>query len=375
MPRRRLGLAVLVVGLIASTLGAQAPARRATTIEAVRLYPGYYNGQVVALIGTVVRQGADLSVTSDAGALRLSGRQLPDEGPAELRGVVYDIGRMNSDDPRLIQLDLRDTLTRVYGDRWPRPGEELILNVTGSDRPAPAASATTPTVRAVALAPQPYVGQQVTLVGQFRGRNLFGDLPEAPTSDRDDFVIRSADASVWVTGVRPRGKGFTLDPTRRVDTGRWLRVSGTMRHLRGLVWMEGETIALADAPAGETTEVVTAPPPPAPLQVIFSSPTAGEIDVRLDTTIRLQFSRDLDPASLKERVRLTYAPTGEGAEPQAAALAVTFSYSGPTRALEIHPAEPLLPFRQVVLEFVDGVHGPDGAVLLPFKLTFNTGTP
>ena len=365
---------MVLVGLIASTPGAQAPARRATTIEAVRLYPGYYNGQNVAVVGTVVRQGADLSITSDAGALRLSGRQLPDEGLAEVRGVVYDVGRMNSDDPRLVQLDLRDALTRVYGDRWPRPGEELILSVTGADRPAPPASATTPPIRAIALSPQQYAGQKVTLVGQFRGRNLFGDLPEAPTSDRYDFVIRSADASVWVTGVRPRGKGFVFDTTRRVDTGRWVRVSGTMRHLRGLVWMEGTSIALADAPTEETTEAPTPPPPPAPLQVIFSSPTAGEIDVRLDSTIRLQFSRDLDPSSLKERVRLSYAGGGEAAE-AGAPLAMTFSYSGPTRSLEIRPAEPLLPFRQVVLEFLDGVHGPDGATLEPFKLAFNTGTP
>lgn len=383
MARRRFGLAASLLFLLATSLGAQPPVRRATTVEAVRTYPGYFNGQTVAVIGTVVRHGTDLTVTTDSGSLRLVGRQLPDEGLAELRGVVYDIGRMNTDDPRLVQLDLRDAITRTYAERWPRPGEELVLNVTRAERPAPPASATAPSIRAVALSPQQYVDQRLTLVGQFRGRNLFGDLPEAPTSERTDFVVRSADAAVWVTGVRPRGKGFVFDTTQRVDTGRWVRVAGTMRHRRGLVWMEGTTIELADAPTDETVEAPTPPPPPPPLQMIFSSPSEGEVDVRLDATVRMQFSRDVDPSSLRDRIRVSYAAalspaaTGDRAEaaPPAAPVAVTFTYTPATRGLEIRPAEPLQSFRQVIVELLDGVHGPDGAALGPFKLTFNTASP
>jgi hypothetical protein len=371
MPRRRLALAALVF-LVAATVGAQPAVRRATTIEAVRKYPGFFNGQTVAVLGTVTRHDTELTIASEGGSLRLVGRQLPDEGVTEVRGVVYDIGRLNSDDPRLVQLDLRDLITRTYADRWPRPGEEIVLQVTRSERPAAASSATNPSIRAIALEPQKYVEQKVTLVGQFRGRNLFGDLPEAPTSERYDFVVRSADAAVWVTGVRPRGKGFVFDTTQRLDTGRWVRVSGTMKHAKGLVWMEGTTIALADAPTDETPEVATPPPPPPPLQILFSSPSEGEVDVRPDTAIRVQFSRDLDPASLKDRIQITYAASSSG-EARASQVNVKVSYTPATRGLEIHPTEPLQPFRQVTLEFLDGVHGPDGAQLGPFKITFTTG--
>ena len=110
-------------------------------------------------------------------------------------------------------------------ERWPRPGEELVLSVTAV---AEAQLATSPSVRALALQPWRFEGQKVTVVGQFRGRNLFGDLPSAPGKSRYDFVLRSADAAVWVTDLRPRGRGFDLSVDARVDTGRWLQVSGTV---------------------------------------------------------------------------------------------------------------------------------------------------
>jgi hypothetical protein len=376
MLRRRLAFATSVLLLVAIGVDAQPPVRRATTIEAVRAYAGFFHGQTVAVLGAVTRRGAELTIGTDAGFLKLAGRQMPDEGPAEVRGVFYDIGRLNSDDPRLLQLDLRDYLVRAYGDRWPRPGEELVLSVTRAEPPPAASSATTPSIRTVALAPQRYVDQRITLVGQFRGRNLYGDLPEAPTSERWDFVVRAADAAVWVTGVRPRGKGFAFDTTRRVDTGRWVRVAGTMRYARGLVWMEGTTIELADAPGDEPLEVAVPPPPLPPLQVLFTSPSEGEVDVRLDATIRIQFSRDVDPSSLKDRMQIRYAPaaaTTDRPEPQPPGVGLTFNYTPATRGLEIRPTEPLLPLRQVILETLEGVHGPDGAQLAPFTLTFRTG--
>ena len=48
------------------------------------------------------------------------------------------------------------------------------------------------------------------MVGQFGGRNLLGDLPDSPGQSRWDFVLRSADAAIWVTNLRPRGKDFEL---------------------------------------------------------------------------------------------------------------------------------------------------------------------
>ena len=37
-----------------------------------------------------------------------------------------------------------------------------------------------PTIRAIALEPWKFEGQSVSVIGQFGGRNLFGDVPAAP---------------------------------------------------------------------------------------------------------------------------------------------------------------------------------------------------
>src|SRR5687768_18466014 len=93
------------------------------------------------------------------------------DGPVEVRGQLIDAGRLEPGDPRLASYGPRDE------ERWRRPGEELRLNATSV---SPAQASTTPSLRALALEPWKFTGQTVTVVGQFRGRNLFGDLPDAP---------------------------------------------------------------------------------------------------------------------------------------------------------------------------------------------------
>lgn len=362
--------------MLGAGLAAQPPVRRAATIETVRAYPGFFHGQAVTLQGRVALRGEDVAIATDGGSLRIVGRERPDEGLAELRGIIYDIGRMAADDPRLTALELRDTIQRQYGEGWPKPGEEVVLQVTSAGPPAAPANSTAPPIRHIALDPAKYEGTSISVVGQFRGRNLYADLPDAPSGGRDDFVLRSGDAAVWITGVRPRGDGFSFDPGRRVDTGRWVRVAGTVRYGRGLVWLEGTTIELADAPGADFTEVVGPPLPPPPLDVVFTSPVEGEIDVPAGSPIRIQFSRDVDVATLKSRVRITYAPL-EGEErtnPDAPPIDFRVNWTPVTRGLELVPAQPLERFRRVRVELLEGVRGPDGAVLKPFTFGFTTGS-
>ena len=111
-------------------------------------------------------------------------------------------------------------------------------------------SATTASIRAIALEPWKFDTQKVTVIGNFRGRNLFGDLPGAPGKSRYDFVLRGVEGAVWVTNLRPRGSGFELDVNRRVDTDRWIEVTGTIVRERGLVSIEATKLTLAKAPAG-----------------------------------------------------------------------------------------------------------------------------
>ena len=97
-----------------------------------------------------------------------------------------------------------------HGHWPPRDQVFVLIGATAVESPLP----TEPTLRRVAIAPEHYADRAITIVGRFRGANLFGDLPQAPGKSRWDFVLQSADGAVWVTGLRPRGKGFDLDRTR-----------------------------------------------------------------------------------------------------------------------------------------------------------------
>ena len=360
--------AALLLAATAAALLAQPPQRRATTITAIRNYPGFYHQQTVLVVGDVNGTPERATIGTEEGALTLIAREVR-EGRTEARGQILDVGRLAQDDPRLIPFNLLDRMRTQYQDRWPKPGEELILILAGTAPPPSATNITAPPLRAVAMEPAKFEGQKVTVVGQFRGRNLFGDLPEAPAHNRYQFVLRASDAALWVMGVQSKGRDFNFDPAKRIDTGRWVKVQGTVRTAKGLTWLEGTSIELAPEPE-ETTEVAIDLPPPPPVEVLFTAPTEGEGDVRSTERIRMQLSRDLDPESLADHLRLSYVdPDSKQSTP----IAFTTSYTRENRALEIKPDEPLDRFRLVKLEILEGVKGTDGGAMLPFTLTFTTG--
>jgi hypothetical protein len=363
MRARRFPVALLIA-LAAASAAAQPQPRRATTITAIRAYPGFFHQQTVLVLGDIKGSEERLTIGTEEGAIKLVAREIPRDGRAEARGQLLDIGRMAQDDPRLIPFNLLERIRTLYQDRWPKPGEELVLLLGGTAPPPASVNATTPPLRAVAMEPSRFDGQRVTITGQFRGRNLFGDLPEAPAQNRYQFVLRSGDAALWVMGLQPRGKGFTFDPTRRLDSGRWVQVQGTVRSAKGLTWLDGTSIELAPTPE-ETTEVAIDLPPPPPVEILFTAPTEGEADVRSTERIRMQLSRDLNPETLKGRVRLTYSSSE--------AIEFTTNYTRENRALEIRPAAPLERFKVVKLEILEGVKGTDGGAMAPFTLTFTVG--
>jgi len=101
-------------------------------------------------------------------------------------------------------------------------------------------------------------GKPVRAVGQFRGANLCRDLPEASRRDPQDWVLQTPEAAVWVTGRRPAGKGFQLDPAYRADTNRWLEVSGKVLILDNVRYLKASKVALIPRP--EDAEPVPCPP-------------------------------------------------------------------------------------------------------------------
>jgi hypothetical protein len=345
-------------------VSAQSNARRLTTVAAIRQFPGYYHLQNVMLRGELIENGSRTMLRSDDQEIRAylkdgTGRS----GAVEVRGQVLDIGRLQPDDPRVPAGDTRDP------NNWPKPGEELVVNVTSVAEAQPAVTAS---VRALALEPWKFDGQTVTVTGNFRGRNLFGDVPDAPGKSRYDFVLRGAEGAVWVTGMRPRGKGFDLDVDRRQDTTSWLQVTGTVTRNRGLAIIAATQLSAAAAPDATEppAEDAAAPPPPSPpAEVVFSSPTPDESDVSPSAPIRIQFSRGLLETSIAGHVRVSYV----GAPDADPGLTFKATYDGATRALELRFAQPLVPFRTVKVETLDGLKAFDGAPVKPWTLTFSLG--
>jgi hypothetical protein len=356
-----------------------APARRATTVSALVAYPVFFHGHPVRVRGHLRPSGAwHVLVEGDAELLVAApsdGRHALDTTEqVEIAGTFLDLGRAQPNDPRVLRVDAEAIARERTGKPWPGAGELPLLIV---DRVDPALPFAAPSVRALALDPDRYIGARVTVTGRFRGRNLYGDQPDAPGRSRWDFVLQVADASVWVVGRRPRGEGFNLDVEARVDTNRWLEVAGIVRRERGLVLVEAAAIRLAAPPADSTpaepvARVPAVGPPP---EVVFSVPTQDESDVARDTRIRIQFSRDLDPKTLAGRVHVAYleVEATERGEAQPPAIEFNTHYDEGARVLEIRFPRPLERFRTLKVTLDDGIAATDGARLVPWTLTFTLG--
>ena len=370
LKRSSLSAAALVVA--AAAAGAQAPGRVATNAEALLASPIFFHGKQVVVRRDVETAGTLLRLANtakpvfvfwrDSSSARLTG---------EVRGEFWDVGRLERGDPRFSSFNFQPVLDAAANGQWPsREQVFIILGASAVESVLPAE----PTIRALALAPDQYVGKGVTVTGRFRGANLFADLPQsAGTKGRWDFVLQSADAAIWITGIRPRGRGFDLDVNSRMDSGRWLTVAGTLRRTGPLPYVEATSIVEGKAPTETTVEIAVPPPPPEPPpQIVFSAPTQGETDAERGAPIRIQFSRDMDPKSFTNRVRLSY--TGNAAPDAPAPPAITVRYVEGNRALEIRPAAPLDRYRTVKIDLLEGiVSNIDNMPLAPFALTFTTG--
>ena len=370
---------LLLALVLAGTVLAQPAVRRATNIAALLAYPSFYHARPVLITGTVGSKGGQLRVSDGSESIRVIFKDPAPDGLGDVRGEFWDVGQMNADDPRLNAYDVRSTFGFDPEGAWPRSGEvtAIIASAIAAAQPAPL-----PTIRTIVLNPSRWAGQQVTVTGQFSGRNLLGDLPDGPGKSRYDFVLRSADAAIWVTNIRPKGKDqgkdFELGLDARIDTARWLQVRGTLQQGHGLLWIDAEAGSLSLAkPAAETASDeppirVSAAPPP---DVMFSAPTQDETDVSMSASVRIQFSRDIDPSSLKGRVKASYldAQSVERGEPTTPTAEFTTDYAAPNRVLELKFSKPLERFRTVKVELLEGILGTDKQPLVPWTLTFAVG--
>jgi len=349
---------------------AQPTRYKPTTLAALDAYTTFFHRQPVVVLAKAEGDLRNMFVTDGQRRIRAL-NLLPPLGSRsellEISGTFWDVGRLQPNDPRLVNHGIQGLSERLFDKPWPSSGE-LQLLVATETRAVHEPDDTT--IRSVTLEPTRYRDRAVTLTGRFRGRNLYGDLPEAPGTSPTDFVLQSAEAAVWIVGKEPRGDGFNLDVMARVDTGRWLRVSGTVRGSERLVEIEAVEIDQIDRP------VQADPPPtfiedltkaaPAP-EVIFSTPTPNDTNVALDTALRFQFSRDIDAGSLPGSVAVRYFGSTD------TEFEFNVDYRPRNRVVTVTFTEPLLPYRTIEANLGNSILATDGTALVPHTLRFSTG--
>jgi hypothetical protein len=211
-----------------------------------------------------------------------------------------------------------------------------------------------------------YDGKMVTVLGQFRGENLFGDLPSASRRRSADWVLKEEMYAVWVTGKKTKGPGWSLDPSLRRDTGKWLQVTGRVLVGEKAVTIEAIDVVLSRAPSARPQAEAQAPPPPPPRPkkppvVVFSLPLDGEREVSPDGVFEVQFSKDMDEPSFKDHVVFRYAGRPQPGDNSLDATRV--SYDLGRRALRVDPGDLLRPGRVVELLLLPGIVDLDGLPL------------
>ena len=96
-------------------------------------------------------------------------------------------------------------------------------------------------------------GQRVTVTGSFRGGNLMEDLPNDSRRNEKDWVLSDGPFSIWVTGKKPEGEGFSFGLRSRSDL-RWeLAVQGEVKVDDGFIYLQAERILLV-GPARDDSE-------------------------------------------------------------------------------------------------------------------------
>lgn len=94
-------------------------------------------------------------------------------------------------------------------------------------------------------------GRRIRIIGQFRGRNFFSDLPANSVRNKEDWVLKDGETAIWVTGKPPRGQGWSLDPMYKGDMSKWLEVEGKPELVNGILYLRASLVIPAKAPVVE----------------------------------------------------------------------------------------------------------------------------
>ncbi|HUF35049.1 MAG TPA: Ig-like domain-containing protein [Gemmatimonadales bacterium] len=227
-------------------------------------------------------------------------------------------------------------------------------------------SARDATLESLVTRPGTRDGETVRVVGKFRGRNLYGDLPGASQQKSADWVIKDDMFAVWVTGRKPKGSGWELDTSLKRDTGKWIEVIGRPETRRGVTYLRAIKVSLTSAPSPTADAKAPPPPPPRPKLppvIVFALPLDGEAGVPPTSRFVVQFNKDMDRTSFAGKVFLRYA--GPSLPGDRAFDGVKLTYDDGLRALTVDPGDVLRPGRRLELVLLPGIADIEGLTLVP----------
>jgi hypothetical protein len=274
-------------------------------------------------------------------ALQMMGRDV------EITGVFLETGQVQGGNP-------------AFGVQF--------WNFTGPPEKEPTGEIKAPEVSLEKLVSNPGKrdGQMIRVVGKFRGRNLYGDLPVRTQRTTADWVIKDDLYAIWVTGKKPKGAGWELDSGLKRDTGKWVEVIGKPETVRGVTYVKAVRIQLTTPPSARA-DVKPPPPPPEkprkPPVVVFALPLDGDGEVAPDSRFVVQFSKDMDENTFNGHVLLRY--TGPVLPGDRAFDGLKLTYDRGRRALTVDPGDVLRPRRQIELILLPGISDIDGMTLIP----------
>jgi hypothetical protein len=108
--------------------------------------------------------------------------------------------------------------------------------------------------------PQEFQGQEVTVVGYYRGWDLLGEANAPPPVTRSDWVMADATGAIYVSAASATPADLPPGPGSGNDLWRVLRLSGVVRFTaQGQPYLEADRVQFAEADEGPAV------PEPAPL--------------------------------------------------------------------------------------------------------------
>jgi hypothetical protein len=113
-------------------------------------------------------------------------------------------------------------------------------NATGSQNTQPASPHPGSIIGDILSRPDSYIGQQVEIVGTYRGWDLLKEVQGTPPVTRSDWVIADTSGAIYVTGIGPQG----LDPASKQATTKIIRLVATVQQNENGVYLKVISVEL-----------------------------------------------------------------------------------------------------------------------------------